>query len=158
MHGRCPMRMPRQHMTPSKGFSLVELTVVVAMIAVLGALAAPRFANASSRQRVAAAANRVEADLMLARQRARAASADYTVRFKADAYEFVDADGRSQQITDLSKEPYGVSIRIKLTGPNQEIVFNGFGLPDHGAAITLTGGGYSSVVMLDQTTGEVTRP
>lgn len=141
-----------------RGFSLIELTLVVAMIAVLGVLAAPRFASASARQRTQAAANRIEADLALAQQRARAASADYTVRFKGDCYQLIAADGTVDQLTDLAEDPYRIDLGAILDDKGSDLVFNGYGLPSTGATITAIGGGLRIALKVDPTTGEVTRP
>ncbi|MBN2871830.1 MAG: GspH/FimT family pseudopilin [Halothiobacillaceae bacterium] len=53
-----------------RGFSLVELMVTIAVLAVTLALAIPSFANLTAQNRLAAASNGVQAALMAARQTA----------------------------------------------------------------------------------------
>ncbi|XAL98863.1 prepilin-type N-terminal cleavage/methylation domain-containing protein [Phycisphaeraceae bacterium D3-23] len=142
-----------------RGFSLIELALVVALIAVLGAIAAPRFASASARQRADAAANRLEADLKLAQTTARATSADYTIRFMTKAsYECIAADGTLERTVSLRNEPYGVTLNYVLDQTGNDLVFNGYGLPDGGGTITITGGDKTIVLEVNPITGEVSRP
>jgi len=45
-----------------RGFSMVELVLVVCIMAIVASMAVPRFANSLTRNRVEAAARRVAAD------------------------------------------------------------------------------------------------
>lgn len=143
----------------SSGFSLLELALVVLMIAVLGALAAPRFANASARQRLEAAQRRVVADLHYAQTLAKSKSDTYTARFAADnTLTLVDPAGVTVAVTDYSAMPYEVEITAALGDAGTDMVFNGFGHPSTGGSVTLTGGDGSKIILdIDPVTGEVTR-
>ena len=63
------------------GISLLETTIVLAIIATLAAVAAPRYGNSLARYRVDAAAQRVAVDLAAARRHARMSSAPCGVTF-----------------------------------------------------------------------------
>lgn len=142
-----------------RAFSLVELTVVLVLIGVLAALAAPRFANASSHRRAESAADRIIADFRYAQERARATSADYTIRFETGhSYVLFSDDKNHSRSTDLSEEPYGVSYTYKLMDSDTSITFNGFGVPSTGGLITVTRGRHTVTLVVNELTGEVGRP
>ena len=56
------------------GFTLIELVMVLAIIGLITAIAAPRYAASLARYRAESAARRVAADLALARREAAASS------------------------------------------------------------------------------------
>ncbi|MGB0768765.1 MAG: prepilin-type N-terminal cleavage/methylation domain-containing protein, partial [Phycisphaeraceae bacterium] len=89
------------------GFSLVELVMVVVIVGVVGAMALPRFAEATARQQLDAAAERVTDDLNKARHRARASSSTLTLTFDIDAERYVfNNAGGSATIIELDEAPY----------------------------------------------------
>ena len=57
------------------GFSLFELLIAMSVIAIIAAVAVPRYASSVGRYRAESAARRVAADLTLAQAKARAAKA-----------------------------------------------------------------------------------
>jgi len=141
-----------------RGFSLLELTLVIAIIAVLGVIAVPRFANAAARQRLEAAALRIDADLHYAQTRARSKSNDCTARFAGDnTLALIDSDNTTVTTTNYQATPYEVQVSVTLDNAGTDLTFNGFGRPDTGGTITLTGGGGQIILDIDSVTGEVTR-
>src|SRR5438067_10270016 len=96
----------------AKGYSLVELSVVVAIIAVVSAIAAPRFAGSFQRYRASAAASRIVADLALAQAKAYSTSSTMTFAFSTsgNSYQILgmsDPDRPGSTYTvKLSSEPY----------------------------------------------------
>src|SRR5690349_12774102 len=66
---------------PSFAFSLIELVLVIAIIAVVGAIALPRYSNSLHNYRATLAAKRIATDLQMAQFRARALSTTRTVAF-----------------------------------------------------------------------------
>src|SRR5688500_12739493 len=68
---RATLKCARRPDGRARGFSLIELVLVVATIAVLSAIAVPKYADAMNRYRVDLAAKRVVADFALARSSAR---------------------------------------------------------------------------------------
>lgn len=119
------------------------------IIGVISAIAAPRLAQASARQRLEAAANRVDADLNRARERARAASAPVTVTFDIDQGDYsIDAVAGNAVEVDLNNAPYNVKLTISGFDNSDAVTFNAFGFPDHPGSITLSAGGNSLFIEL----------
>ncbi|MDV2080900.1 GspH/FimT family pseudopilin [Marinobacter xestospongiae] len=68
--GACSSGLPEEHRCQSKGFSLVELTVVVSITAILLATAVPAFTGLMARNELVVATNAARGALMLARETA----------------------------------------------------------------------------------------
>jgi prepilin-type N-terminal cleavage/methylation domain-containing protein len=146
------------------GFSLLELVLVCAIVAVFAALAVPRYGSASARHRVELTAGRVAADLRLAQSYARVASSSRTASFDVAADEYLlwnvpVADGASGDCrVALSAEPYRADlVAVDFNGAAQ-VVFNGWGLPDHGGTVTVSVGSQHKTVAVDGATGLVSIP
>lgn len=142
---------------------MLELALVVVIIGIISAIAIPRYAGAMSRHRLNLAADRVEADLEFARRQARLASSQRTVVFSSSlgVYRMTDLPGLDDPDATyevrLGDEPYGVEIVKANLGGDQEIVFDGFGVPDSGGAIVLSAGGFQMTVTVDDAAGRTSR-
>lgn len=144
---------------------------MIATIAVLAAIAIPRFASSIGHYRNDAAAQRIIADLAYAQSAARAASASRTVTFDAVANgytlpEVEDITTRSTPyVIDLADEPYQADIvSVVCDDPgtvldaHDEIIFDGYGLPDSGGTIVVQAGGFSTTIVIDPDTGTASIP
>lgn len=146
-----------------RGFSLVELTLVVAILAVVTAMALPRFANSLTRYRLDAAARRIAADLELARQAAQQTSASRTVTFSPpNTYRLQNVKALDSQATDydvdLRLEPYHAQIVSADFNGDAVVVFNGHGVPDSGGTVVIQVGTDQKTIVLDPDTGQASIP
>ncbi|MDX2116568.1 MAG: type II secretion system protein [Planctomycetota bacterium] len=109
-------------------FSLIELVIVLVIVAMLAAIAVPRYGQSQARYRADAAAARVAADLERARDTARATSATQMfVLSGRSKYQF-GASVPSAKTVDLSGEPYGVQTAGGDLG-TEDVTFDAFGKP-----------------------------
>lgn len=148
-----------------RGFTLLELTFVVATVMIFSAIAVPRYADALARYRCDAAARRVAADLAWAQALARAAGGGQTVRFdaSADRYALVGVTdphhpGRPY-VVDLAGEPYGARVELVALGTDklaQDVTFDGYGQPDNAGTVVVRAGDFHKTVSLDAATGKAT--
>lgn len=142
------------------GFSLLELVLVLAIIATLTAIAVPRYQASEVRYRADLAARRIIADLALAQSNAKAAGSSRSVVFSpsTDQYQMPDLpplDGTvGSYSVQLSGKTYGANITSANFGGDQEVVFNGWGIPDSGGTVVLTVGSEQRTVTVDAETGK----
>jgi len=129
--------------SPRRGFSLLELVFVLAIITILSAVAVPKYAAALARYRVDAAAKRVKAELLLARRVARMSGASQVVDI-------------SNYQSILSEPPYQAVIVSADFDGDEEVVFDGYGVPDSGGTATVQVGVTQRTVVVDADTGRST--
>ncbi len=153
-----------------RGFSLLELVMVLTIMATLAAIATPRYANAMARYRADLAARRIAADLQLAQRIARTESRSRTVQFDMEhcRYELINVSNPDQPqkpyLVNLTDSPYRASqLKIQATQHNRggnnktatklKITFNGFGMPDDQYTIAVQSGAITRTVIVHADTG-----
>lgn len=151
---RLPWAAPAAH-----AFTLIELTIVVVILALVAAIAVPRFAGAAVRARVSAAADRVAADIRLTRTEAMKVSTVRKISFDSLTLQYTIAGVRhldtaaGNYVVKLAEEPYLIStLKVDLGGDNT-LVFDGFGVPDSGGTIELLSGAYKRTVTVQADAG-----
>ncbi len=144
------------------GFSLIELMLVMAIVAVFSAIAVPRFSQSTDRYRVDAAARRIEADFQLARTRARITSSTLTIVFDIanDRYSIAGLADLNQSSSiytvELSNAPYQADLTAAVFAEGAKISFNGYGVPGGAGIIVVTVGKQQRTISIAAETGEVT--
>lgn len=147
-----------------RAMTLLELTIVIVIIAIVSTMAVPRYADAMVRQRVSAAARRLAADLNLARREARVAGASRTIKLDLTRDSYV-VDGMSDPdhpsrvyVVDLSVAPYEADLLSTTLGEDATLTYDAYGLPDRGGSIILRVGGEYASVTVNAACGEAQAP
>jgi type II secretory pathway pseudopilin PulG len=140
-------------------FTLVEAFFVMVILAILSAIAVPRYAGFVANQQLEGAARRLTADLSLAQRQARRSSASQTVTFDVanSKYQLVgmkhpDHPSRPFEIC-VKDEPYRARIVSASFGGDATLVFDGFGTPDTGGQVVMAVGAYQKTINVDVGTG-----
>ena len=143
-----------------RGFSLLELVVVLIIMALLAAIAVPRYGHAIARQRVDAVARRIIVDLSLARRQARMAGSSQEVRFDVAQNRYTLTGlphlnrSSNEYAVSLSSEPYLATLLSADFDSSDTVTFDGYGVPDSGGQIVVRVGDYQKTISLDVETGE----
>lgn len=146
-----------------RGFSLVELIMVVLIVSIVASIAIPRFASTLALQRVEAAANRIQRDLEFARRYARQSSAELTVAFDQATHSYhligvSDPNHPAQEyVIELGEEPYQVQILAVDFDGNAKVTFDGFGAPNAGGKVEIETSGFKATVSVSKETGRPSR-
>ncbi|MEQ8770661.1 MAG: prepilin-type N-terminal cleavage/methylation domain-containing protein [Phycisphaerales bacterium] len=145
-----------------RAFSLIELVIVVALIGIIAAIAAPRYGQAATRYRVKLAAGRVAEELRFASEQARALESRVVANVDtvAEQLSVSPADGaRAGEVLsrlDLSRAPYEANILTSLRGVTPgSPAFDARGLADADAEVAIMAGTLYAVVRVQQGSGVV---
>jgi type II secretory pathway pseudopilin PulG len=138
------------------------LVVVLMIIGILAAAAAPTFYQSLLYHRVESAARRVKLDIEQLRLTARVKSESLSITFSGSGtytlspgVQGLDHPNQSY-VVDLAAPPYELdSVTVNFGGPTA-VSFDGYGNASDGGTIILTLGDHQRTVVLDQNTGLVT--
>jgi type II secretion system protein H len=146
------------------GFSLVELTVVLAIIAIVGSMALPRYNSSLSRYRVDLSAKRFAADLALAQSAARSTGSFQTVvidkdndRYRLNEQASLTSTG-ARYLISLNSNPFFTSIRSAKNAIGDDVLslkFDGYGRPNQALIAKLVSGDHSRIVTVDAQSGAI---
>lgn len=151
----------RHRRLPRAGFALFELVVVILIMAIVGAIAAPRVANTIRHQRLDFASRRVMADLRLARSQAIRDQANRRVAFSmtAQTYTLPEYTGPGAPYTVRLDADSFTGVRLDSVGYSSppEVVFSRLGFPQAGGNIVLGDDVEQVVITISATTGQPSR-
>jgi prepilin-type N-terminal cleavage/methylation domain-containing protein len=142
-------------------FTLIELMIVIMIIAILAAVAAPKYQAALANYRVDAAAGRIAADLRMVGAYARKVSVAQSVQFNvaADSYaapSMPDMDGRNvSYAVALRSSEYVADVVSASFGGSPTVQFDIYGRPNSSGTVVLGSGPRQRTVQVDET-GNVT--
>ncbi len=143
-----------------RGFTLIEVVIVLTILAIVSAIAVPRFTNAQARYRTDAAAARIMADLAFAQRQARFTSERRRIDFDLtlNKYALVRVNGEESDtildVVELADEPYQATIFSANFGGDSSIEFDGFGTPDSGGSVKVQVGTHQRTVSLAADSGK----
>ncbi|MHC4581204.1 MAG: prepilin-type N-terminal cleavage/methylation domain-containing protein [Planctomycetota bacterium] len=145
-----------------RGFSMLELVIVLAIMTTLAAIAAPRYQESIIRYRADLAARRVAADLELAQATAKAKGSAQTVIIN-ESTDTVVLSGRpgldphvTEYWTELSESPYRADVTESSFLDDNSIIFDGWGIPDSGGHAIVQVGSETRTINVDADTGKAT--
>ena len=145
-----------------RAFTLIELVIVVLIMGIMAAAAAPRFNKSLCYHRAESAAKRIKADLELARKYAMSTSTKQTVSFvvASDRYSLAGVKdlnhGTQIYEVDLSDSLCNASIVSAAfdNGSDSDVEFDGYGVPDSGGTVVIQSGIYQRTIVVDSETGK----
>ncbi len=143
-----------------KGFTLLELMIVIAVIGILSAIAAPNLQNYMAQRRLNGAARQVMGDLMAARMKAVSLNQRVKVSFTSDhEYEIWNDADSSGTVADNE----GADIEMDIHTDYYDVTFSASANPvfqtrgtvSPGSTITLTNSSGSKYVKVALITGRI---
>ena len=141
-------------------FTIIELVIVLLIMGILTAVAAPTFFDSLLFHRVESAARRVKADLELARTQARLTSASQSITFANSTYTLSNTKSldnpNAVYSVDLTKQPYSLDSATANFSNLTKVAFDGYGTPTSGGTVVLVAKSHTCTVTLNGTTGDVT--
>ena len=149
----------------NKGFSLLEMSLVLLLLTLLTAMAVPRYASSANNYKVSLAARKVAADLGRARADAWSRGVHRTVTFNTAALQYtltsvadMNNSTVANTVVSLNSSPYSLSQLAASFGGQSSVIFDGYGMPNSGGTVTVTSGTLSQTVTVNGTTGNITIP
>lgn len=152
-------------MKQERGFTAIELILVIVILGILAAIAYPRFQDLPG-IRVSAAAQEIAGVIRYAQSQAISTAYNYKVYFYASTnsysvYQVNRSSGAETIISNpLKAGNYPVALNTDYPGvtigADYTVEFDYLGAPDGGGSVTISGGGTSMTISVLANTGRVT--
>jgi len=139
-----------------RGFSLLELVVVLAIGGLLAGIAVPRMGNASARYRADHAARCVALDFERARNNARLTGATQTITFEPSNHRYTvsgSPTGGASGFTVHLRASLDATITA-VSFADHAASFSGYGECKAGGTVTIKVGSATRTITLDEATGQ----
>ena len=136
------------------GYTFVEITIVVLIMGLLAAVAAPTYVSTVTKYRVDMAARKIVADLHFARAEALRNSLSRTVQFDTtnNRYELLSVESTDRTgtnyLVELVDEPFYSALVSATFNGDEAVVFDRFGRPDSVGTVVVQAGGLQKTVSL----------
>jgi len=117
----------------NRGFSMIELVIVVTILGIITAIAVPKFADAATGRKLQAGKKQLLADIETAKLRARATSKQHTLKFypSRDMYVIVEGNEIDKNAVviarDFSEDPFNLNLKRTDLGGDEVMVITVFG-------------------------------
>lgn len=151
-----------------RGFSLIELTMILATVAIIAAVAVPRYTSAVQHYQLDSAARQIAADIALAKSRANFGSTAVIISFSPSnsSYQIVGMpalNGATGWYTvNLAADPYRVTLVGATFGngatstSGSQLTFDGYGTPVTGGSVVIGNGTSRRTITVDASSGNIT--
>lgn len=137
------------------GFSLVEVVLVIAIIGVVAAIAAPRYAQAAARYRVDAAARRTIAEFERVRRLALAGSCSYSLTL-APATDVIvtnavtGPNAGSSASVSIGEAPFGAAfVATTIIGGGSVFTIDGYGSVVNSGTVVIYSAGLATTLTIN---------
>lgn len=158
MHNPCHRYAPR-------GFTLAELLIAMLLVAILAAIALPKWTDALRRRKLAMAAHRIVADIHRAQSAATVSSSSKIITFNTALHQYTISGlssletGSALYTVNLAHEPFQCQLNSVFgqTG-TQSLTFNGYGETGTSGNIVLSAGSNQKTIVFSAATGRAVVP
>lgn len=130
-----------------RGFSLIELVLVIIVIGMVAAIAVPRVSSAQSGNRLSAAQSRLVAEFEMAADLAKAKGRTHTIQLHLGESEFRVYEGRPGSLgalvrsVPMARSPYEVYFAsTNIANPQGYLTVDGFGMYSANARVRIVAG------------------
>jgi Tfp pilus assembly protein FimT len=148
-------------MKRATAFSLIETAMVVVIVGIVAAIAMPRYTNSLYSYRATMAANKIAADLTMARNDAFVSGSHRTVTFDQTNNQVTltgvpdpNKKANANTVVNFAGAPYYAKLGSS-TFTGNSFSFDGYGMAGGGGQVTVSAGSYTKTIVVDAGSGKV---